>query len=175
MSAKLGEILVRENLITSQQLRETLEYQRDRGMGVTVYRGKRKGSASTADLSERAIRETVAKAVSIAGFTAEDPCAGLPEPDTIAKHILDLDLCHPWTIDPEQARDPILEVRGERDQQLRLLQSRQCRGIDARGCQARGERSIGVSEPCHERGIHAAKSRAGIQVLKGQSEIGFEH
>src|SRR4051812_3485691 len=92
VTARLGEV-------------ETLEYQRDRGMGVTVYRGKRKGSASTADLSERAIRETVAKAVSIAGFTAEDPCAGLPDPDTIAKDIPDLDLCHPWAIEPEQARD----------------------------------------------------------------------
>jgi PmbA protein len=92
VTARLGEV-------------ETLEYQRDRGMGVTVYRGKRKGSASTADLSERAIRETVAKAVSIAGFTAEDPCAGLPDPDTIAKKFPDLDLCHPWKIEPEEARD----------------------------------------------------------------------
>jgi PmbA protein len=92
VTARLGEV-------------ETLEYQRDRGMGVTVYRGKRKGSASTADLSERAIRQTVAKAVSIAGFTAEDPCAGLPDPDTIATAIPDLDLCHPWDIDPENARD----------------------------------------------------------------------
>jgi len=92
VTARLGEV-------------ETLEYQRDRGMGVTVYRGKRKGSASTADLSAAAIRETVAKAVSIAGFTAEDPCAGLPEPDTIATHIADLDLCHMWDIEPEQARD----------------------------------------------------------------------
>ena len=49
---------------------ETLEYHRDRGMGVTLYRGKCKGSASTADLSAQAIRETVAKAFSIAGFTA---------------------------------------------------------------------------------------------------------
>jgi len=31
MSSKLGEILVRENLVTSQQLRETLEYQRANG------------------------------------------------------------------------------------------------------------------------------------------------
>src|SRR5712671_1558482 len=92
VTARLGEV-------------ETLEYQRDRGMGVTVYRGKRKGSASTADLSERAIRDTVAKALSIAGFTAEDPCSGLPEPDTIAKDLFDLDLCHPWNIDPEQARE----------------------------------------------------------------------
>lgn len=92
VTARLGEV-------------ETLEYQRDRGMGVTVYRGKRKGSASTADLSAAAIRETVAKAVSIAGFTAEDPCSGLPDPDTIATAIPDLDLCHEWSIEPEQARD----------------------------------------------------------------------
>jgi PmbA protein len=92
VTARLGEV-------------ETLEYQRDRGMGVTVYRGKRKGSASTADLSERAIRETVAKAYSIAGFTAEDDCAGLPDPDTIARDIPDLDLSHPWSIEPDAARD----------------------------------------------------------------------
>jgi len=84
---------------------ETLEYQRDRGMGVTVYRGKRKGSASTADLSHQAIRESVAKAYSIAGFTAEDDCAGLPDPDTIARDVPDLDLNHPWAIEPDAARD----------------------------------------------------------------------
>lgn len=92
VTARLGEV-------------ETLEYQRDRGMGVTVYRGKRKGSASTADLSEQAIRETVSKAHSIAGFTAEDECAGLPDPDTIARNPPELDLCHPWSIEPDEARD----------------------------------------------------------------------
>src|SRR3974390_3290912 len=70
---------------------ETLEYQRDRGMGVTTYRGKRKGSATTADLSAEAVRETVSKAYSIAGFTAEDPCSGLPDPDTLARDIPELD------------------------------------------------------------------------------------
>jgi len=84
---------------------ETLEYQRDRGMGVTVYRGKRKGSASTADLGPRAIRETVAKAISIAGFTAEDEAAGLPEADMLATDVPDLDLNHPWPIEPDAARD----------------------------------------------------------------------
>jgi PmbA protein len=92
VTARLGEV-------------ETLEYQRDRGMGVTVYRGKRKGAASTADLSPQAIRETVAKAISISGFTAEDEFAGLPDPDTIARDIPDLDLCHPWHIEPDAARD----------------------------------------------------------------------
>jgi PmbA protein len=84
---------------------ETLEYHRDRGMGITVYRGKRKGSASTADVSPNAIRETVAKAYSIAGFTAEDPCSGLPDEDTLASDIQDLDLDHPWSIEPEAACD----------------------------------------------------------------------
>jgi PmbA protein len=58
---------------------ETLEYQRDRGMGITVYVGGRKGSASTADLSWQAVAETVEKALSIARFTAEDPFAGLAD------------------------------------------------------------------------------------------------
>lgn len=84
---------------------ETLEYHRDRGMGITVYRGKRKGSASTADVRPDAIRETVAKAYSIAGFTAEDPCSGLPDEDTLATDIPDLDLDHPWAIEPEAACD----------------------------------------------------------------------
>jgi len=84
---------------------ETLEYHRDRGMGITVYRGKRKGSASTGDLGEQAIRDTVAKACSIARFTAEDPCAGLPDADTLAADIPDLDLDHPWDIEPDAARE----------------------------------------------------------------------
>ena len=90
VSARLGEV-------------ETVEYQRDRGMGVTVYFGTRKGTASTADLSAAGLRETVAKACSIARFTAEDPCAGLPDPDTLAKGFPDLDLCHPWDVTPERA------------------------------------------------------------------------
>jgi len=84
---------------------ETLEYHRDRGMGITVYRGKRKGSASTADLGAAAVRETVDKAFSIAGFTAEDPCAGLPDVSELATNIPDLDLNHPWNIEPDAARD----------------------------------------------------------------------
>ncbi len=82
---------------------ETLEYQRDRGLGVTVYFGQRKGSASTSDFTPAAIADTVDKACSIARFTAEDDCAGLPEERVIARHYPDLDLSHPWAIGPEQA------------------------------------------------------------------------
>jgi len=90
VSARLGEV-------------ETVEYQRDRGMGVTVYFGTRKGTASTADLSPGGLRETVGKACSIARFTAQDPCAGLPDPDTLATQIPELSLSHPWDLTPEQA------------------------------------------------------------------------
>lgn len=80
---------------------ESLEYQRDRAMGVTAYVGQRKGTATTGDLSPAAIADTVKKAVSIARFTAEDPCAGLPDPDTLATDIVDLDLNHPWELTAE--------------------------------------------------------------------------
>src|SRR5689334_8279961 len=90
VSVRLGEV-------------DTVEYQRDRGLGVTVYFGKRKGSASTADLAPIAVRETVAKACAIARYTAEDPYAGLVEPEALAREIPDLDLDHPWDLTPERA------------------------------------------------------------------------
>jgi PmbA protein len=82
---------------------DTVEYQRDRGVGVTVYFGHRKGSASTADLSAQAVRETVEKACTIARYTAEDAAAGLADPEELAREIPDLELDHPWSITPEQA------------------------------------------------------------------------
>ena len=82
---------------------ETLEYQRDRSLGVTVYVGQRKGSASTANLTPSAVEETVSKALSIASFTAEDQYAGLPDAELMARDLPDLDLCHPWDIDAPAA------------------------------------------------------------------------
>jgi PmbA protein len=92
VTARLGEV-------------ETVEYQRDRGVGVTVYFGHRKGSASTADLSMQAVRDTVEKACTIAKYTAEDPYSGLVDPEALARDIPDLDLDHPWDLAPEQAID----------------------------------------------------------------------
>jgi PmbA protein len=82
---------------------ETIEYHRDRGMAVTVYFGHRKGSASTADLRPAAVRATVGKACEIARHTASDECAGLADPDMMAREFPDLDLDHPWGLEPEQA------------------------------------------------------------------------
>ena len=82
---------------------DTIEYQRDRGLAVTVYFGKRKGSASTAALGREAVRATVEKACAIARYTAEDPYAGLLEPEYLAREIPDLDLDHPWGLAAEDA------------------------------------------------------------------------
>jgi PmbA protein len=82
---------------------ETLEHQRDRSLGVTVYFGQRKGSASTADFSPDAVRATVAKACSIARFTAEDSSSGLADPELMARSPPDLDLSHPWAVTADRA------------------------------------------------------------------------
>ncbi len=82
---------------------ETLEYHRDRGIGVTVYIGQHKGSASTSDFESNALRETVQAACSIARYTAEDECAGLADKEVLAQTVPDLDLCHPWPVDAERA------------------------------------------------------------------------
>jgi PmbA protein len=82
---------------------ETLEYNRDNGMGITVYFGQSKGSANTSDLSVEAVRETVAAACSIARHTAKDEYSGLPDAERLAWEYPDLDLNHPWDIDAEQA------------------------------------------------------------------------
>jgi len=82
---------------------ESLEYQRDRSLGVTVYAGHRKGSASTANLTPEAVEETVRKALSIASFTADDEYAGLPEAELMANQLPDLDLSHPWDLEAPAA------------------------------------------------------------------------
>jgi PmbA protein len=82
---------------------ETIEYNRDKSLGVTVYVGRRKGYASTADFAGRAIRDTVEAALTIARFTAEDEAAGLPDPEDLARNPGDLDLFHPWSPPVEEA------------------------------------------------------------------------
>ncbi len=82
---------------------ETIEYNRDKSIGVTAYLGQRKGFASTSDFSPKALTDTVAAAVSIARFTASDDCAGLAEPELMARDIRDLDLFHPWDLPVDEA------------------------------------------------------------------------
>jgi PmbA protein len=82
---------------------ENIEYNRDKGVGVTVYIGQKRGHASTSDFSPKAVRETVAAALSIARFTANDDAAGLAEEDLLARDSADLDLYHPWDVSVDRA------------------------------------------------------------------------
>ena len=82
---------------------ETIEFNRDKGIGITIYAGQRKGYASTSDFSPQALRETVEAALDIARFTAEDDCAGLADAALMAKECPELDLYHPWALTVEDA------------------------------------------------------------------------
>src|SRR5579859_3290173 len=86
---------------------DTVEHNRDRSVGVSIYLGERRrvrrGHASTSDFSRAALEQTVDAALAIARHTAEDDCAGLPDPETLATRFPDLDLFHPWAISTEEA------------------------------------------------------------------------
>jgi len=82
---------------------ETIENTRDKGLGITVYLGQRRGHSSTSDFSPAAIRQSVQAAYDIARHTAVDEAAGLPDPEEFERAPLDLDLFHPWALEAEQA------------------------------------------------------------------------
>jgi PmbA protein len=82
---------------------ETIEQNKDKGIGVTVYCGQRRGHASTSDFSSDSLRATVEAAYNIARFTAEDDAAGLPDADLLEMAPRDLRLCYPWMISAEEA------------------------------------------------------------------------
>lgn len=84
---------------------ETIEFNKDKGVGVTAYLGQRRGHASTSDFSADALKRTVDKALAIARFTAEDDCAGLADADLLAQEVPQLDLHHPWDLPVDAAID----------------------------------------------------------------------
>lgn len=111
--ASAAEVSVSEDVGLGVTVRmrdlESVEFNHDRGFGITVYFGHRKGSASTSDSSVEAIRETVQAAVNIARHTQEDPCAGLADADRMATDLPDLDLYHPWPLSADDAKEIALE------------------------------------------------------------------
>ena len=82
---------------------ETVEFNQDGGLGISLYFGQRKGSASTADLSPEALKRTVEAAADIARYTSEDPHAGVAEAAWLEFSPPDLDLFYPESIGTEQA------------------------------------------------------------------------
>ena len=82
---------------------ENIEYNRDKGVSVTVYFGQQKGHASSSDLSPQALKDTVEAACNIAKYTAKDEFCGLADANLMATETPDLDLYHPWNISVEAA------------------------------------------------------------------------
>ncbi|MBU3005043.1 metalloprotease PmbA [Paraglaciecola arctica] len=99
-----------EGIAVSSRLKEveTVEFTNDGGLGITVYQGKKKGSASTADLSPQALTLTVEKALEIAKHTSDDECSGLADKDLMAFNYPDLDLFHPVDLDTDYAIEQVI-------------------------------------------------------------------
>lgn len=126
VTARMGEV-------------ETLEYHHDKGIGVTVYMGQSKGSSSTSDFSTQSLKEAVAAACSIARHTAEDEFSGLPDKDDLAWGYEELDLCHPWNVDAEQAVDFAIECEdAARNYDKRIVNSEGATLSSHRGFQCYG-------------------------------------
>lgn len=103
---------------------ETIEHTRDNSLSISVYMGQHKGSASTAELSGKAIHEAVSAACSIAKYTAEDAFCGLADAELMATEFPELELYHPWDIDIEEALGLAVECEtAARDYDQRITNS----------------------------------------------------
>ena len=110
---------------------ESVERNRDKSLGVTVYVGKKRGNAATSDFSKKAIQQTVKAAYDIARFTAEDETSGLPDEQDIALDYPALDLFYPWAIDSEQAAQLALQCEAAAMDTSRLITNSEGAGVSA--------------------------------------------
>ena len=144
---------------------ESVESTRDRSIGITVYFGQRKGSASTADLRPESLEATVAQACAIARHTEDDPASGLADAERMATDLREFDSWHPWRLEADEAVDLALacEAAG-RDADPRIANSD--------GASASTSESIGVYANSHgflgrERDTHHSISCA---LIAGEGE-----
>jgi len=105
MDAVEAAIAISVGLSASVRLGETdsVEFSRSKVLALTVYWGKKKGSASTTDIQPAAIQAALKAAIHIAEYTEDDPFSGLADKEMLAKDIPDLDLYHPADISAEKA------------------------------------------------------------------------
>ncbi len=147
---------------------EQVEFNQDRGFGITVYFGQRKGSASTTDSSRAAIENTVAAASNIARFTEEDPCNGLADASLMQTEVIDLDLFHPWTLEPDVATDLACACEGaglEMDDRL----------TNSDGASVNTQQSVRVYGNSHGfLGSYIATRHGMSCVLIGEDESGMQ-
>ncbi len=147
---------------------ETVEYNRDKGVGITVFFGQRKGSSSTSDMSPDAIKAAVSAACHIAKLSGEDNCAGLADPELLAKDYPDLDLYHPWSIDPEQA----IELATQCEAQARAFDKRI---INSEGASVASHQGVNVYANSHGfSGGYLSSSHSFNCALVAQDSLGMQ-
>ena len=110
---------------------ESVERNRDKSLGITVYVGKKRGNAATSDFSKAAIQQTVKAAYDIASFTAEDATSGLPDEQDIARDHPELDLFHPWAINSEEAAQLALQCEAAAFATSKLITNSEGAGVSA--------------------------------------------
>ena len=110
---------------------ETVERNRDKSLGITVYVGKKRGNAATSDFSKAAIQQTVKAAYDIASFTADDETSGLPDEQDIARDHPELDLFHPWAINSEEAAQLALQCEAAAFATSKLITNSEGAGVSA--------------------------------------------
>ena len=110
ISARLGDV-------------ENIEYHNQRTLGVTVYRGKAKGSATTNDIKQNSVEKTIDAALNIAKHTAEDEFSGLADAELMATDYPQLDLDHPWSVDPDSALELALRCEEVARDDKRIINS----------------------------------------------------
>ena len=137
---------------------ETIEFSQDRGFGITVYVGHRKGTATTSDSRPDAVRATVKAAVGIARHTEADDCNGLADPERMARHVPDLDLHHPWIADADALSDLALETEAAAlDYDRRIVNSEGAEISTQRSCRVYGNSHGFVGAATGTRhGVHCA-------------------
>ncbi len=137
---------------------ETVEFSQDRGFGITVHVGARKGTATTSDSRPDAVRATVRAALGIARHTEEDECNGLADPERMARHLPDLDLHHPWSADADALRDLALETEAAAlDYDDRIVNSEGAEVSTQRSCRVYGNTHGFVGAVTGTRhGVHCA-------------------
>ena len=118
---------------------ESLEYTNDRGVGITVYVDGRKGSASTSDFSDTALKESVGKAMTFARHMAHDEHAGLADENRMAVDIPDLQLAHAWPLESTAAIDMAIACEAAaRDADRRITNSEGATVASSSGVRAYG-------------------------------------
>ena len=99
---------------------DNLQFSRDNAISISVYFGKRKGSASCGDSTAESIVQSVEKACAIARYAEEDPACGLADADAMATEFPDLDTFHPYALTAEAAiaRATLIEDAARADQRI---------------------------------------------------------